>query len=103
MALSEQTLAGGVSRVGVVASVRFAAEEFLQSAVYGNSDLMLRLLGTFGGTTTPEGISIKPFQATTMSTVTTAQKLRWTILLAALPAAVVTAVAVPVLLRRKRS
>ena len=103
MSLTEQTVAGGVSRVGVVSSVRFATESFLQSAVYGNSDVLLRLLGTFGGTTTPEGLAIKPFQSTTMSTVTTAQKLRWTLLLSILPAAVITAVAVPVLLRRRRS
>ena len=103
MALTEQTLPGGRSSVGVVSSVRFATEAFLQSAVYGNSDTMLRLLGDFGGTQTPEGISIKPFHSTTMSIVTTAQKLRWTLLLSILPAAVITAVAVPILVRRKHS
>ena len=99
--LTEQTLAGGKSSVGVISSVRFATESFLQSAVYGNGDALLRLLGTMGKTTTPEGISIKPFHSSTMSLVTTAQKRRWTILLAVLPAICVLAVAVPVLVRRR--
>lgn len=101
MSLTEQTLAGGKSRVGVVSSVRFATESFLQSAVYGNSDTMLRLLGNLGGTTTPEGLSIKPFHSSNMSLVTTVQKRRWTILLSVLPALCVSAVAVPILVRRK--
>ena len=101
MSLTEQTLADGKSRVGVVSSVRFATESFLQSAVYGNSDTMFRLLGDLGGTTTPLGLSIKPFHSSNMSLVTTVQKRRWTILLSALPALCVSAVAVPILVRRK--
>ncbi len=103
MSLTEQTLEGGKSRVGVVSSVRFATEDYLQSAVYGNTDAMLRILATVGGTTTPEGLTIKPFHASSMSTITTAQKLRWTLLLAILPALAVTAVAVPALVRRRYS
>ena len=101
MSLTEQTLSGGKSRVGVVSSVRFATESFLQSAVYGNTDTMLRLLGDVSGRQTPEGLTIKPFHSSDMSTVTTAQKLRWTILLSVLPALVIAAVAVPILVRRK--
>lgn len=101
MSLTEQTLEAGKSRVGVVSSVRFATESFLQSAVYGNGDTMLRLLGDAGNTTTPEGISIKPFHSSDMSLVTTAQKRRWTILLSVLPALCVAAVALPILVRRR--
>ncbi len=103
MSLTEQKSGEGCSRVGVVSSVRFATEDFLQSAVYGNTDTMLRLLGRFGDCTTPEGLTIKPFQSTDMSLVTTAQKLRWTLLLSIVPAVIVIAVAVPVLVRRKHS
>lgn len=101
MSLTEQTLAGGKSRVGVVSSVRFATESFLQSAVFGNGDTLLRLFGDIGGTTTPEGLSIKPFHSSSMSLVTTAQKRRWTILLSVLPALCITAAAVPILVRRR--
>ena len=101
MSLTEQTLAGGKSRVGVVSSVRFATESFLQSAVYGNTDAMLRLFGDMNGKQTPEGLTIKPFHSSSMSLVTTAQKLRWTLLLSILPALVIAAVAVPILVRRK--
>ncbi len=103
MTLTEQTLEGGVSRVGVSASVDLATESFLQSAVYGNSDALLRLLGRFGNLRTPEGLTIKPFQSTDMSLVTTAQKLRWTLLLSILPALAIAAVAVPILVRRRHS
>ena len=101
--LTEQTVAGGKSRVGVVSSVRFATESFLQSAVYGNTDAMLRLLGDMSGKQTPEGLTIKPFHSSAMSIVTTAQKRRWTILLSVLPALAIAAIAVPVLVRRKNS
>lgn len=101
MTVTEQAVEGGVSRVGVVSSVRFASEEFLQSAVYGNSDSFLRVLRIFGRTPTPEGLTIKPFQSTDMSLVTTTQKRNWTIFLALLPALAVTAIAVPILVRRR--
>ena len=103
MTLTEQTQAGGSSYVGVIASADFATEQFLQSAVYGNSDLLFRTLHAVGKTYTPEGVTIKPFSSTTMSTVTTAQKWRWTVGLAVLPAILTLAIAIPVLVRRKHS
>ena len=104
MTLTEQTNAeGGKSFVGVCSSVDFASETFLQSAVYGNTDTMMRLFTDLGKTNTPEGLTIKPFQSKGISTVTTAQMWRWTVILVVIPAVVCTALGVVVLIRRRRA
>ena len=103
MSLSTQKKAGATSHVGVVTSVDFSAEEFLQSAVYGNTDALMRILKTTGKTYTPEGLTIKPFEALEMSTVTTREMLWWTIGLAVTPAVAVTAIAVIVLVKRRNA
>lgn len=104
MTLTEQSNAdGGRSYVGVCASVDFASEDFLQSAVYGNTDTMMRLFTTIGKTNTPEGLTIKPFQSKGISTITTAQMWRWTLILALVPAVVCTALGITVLVRRRRA
>ena len=101
--LTEQKLTGGSSYVGVFASADFATESFLQSAVYGNTDALLRLLGKLGSADTPEGLTVKPFRQVQMSLVTTAEKFRWTVVLAATPAVVILTAAVIILVRRKHS
>ena len=70
MTLSEQKTAGEPSYVGVIASVDFSAEEFLQSAVYGNGDTLLRAFSHVGGNLTPEGLTIKPFSSQEISSIT---------------------------------
>lgn len=102
--VTEQTNADGkCSRVGVCASVDFATEEFLQSAVHGNSDALLSVFEMFGKTNTPTGLTIKPFSSTTISTVTTSQMWSWTVVLALVPAVTVTAAAVLILVRRRNA
>lgn len=101
-ALTEQKNASGSSFVGAVGSVDFSAENLLQSAVYGNADALLRVLHRMGKEQTPEGLTLKPFEATRISLITTSQMVRWTVLLAAVPAVVVTVTAVVVLVRRRR-
>lgn len=104
MTLTEQANAdGGNSFVGVVASVDFAAETFLQSAVYGNTDTMMRLFTTLGKTNTPEGLTIKPFETRGISTITTAQMWRWTLVLALVPAVVCATLGIVILVRRRRA
>ena len=103
IAMTEQKNSVGSSYVGVVSSVDFSAEEFLQSAVYGNGDVILHTLKNMGRELVPEGLTIKPFSSTDISTITTAQMLYWTIALAAVPAVTVTLVAVAVLVRRRRA
>ena len=103
MTLTEQKLAGGSSYVGVIASADFCEETFLQSAVYGNGDTLMRTFSNMGKELTTEGLIIKPFESTTISTVTTSQMLTWTLVLSIAPAALITLVAVVILVKRRRA
>lgn len=104
MTLTAQTnAAGGQSYVGVCASVDFASEDFLQSAVYGNTDTMMRLFTVLGKENTPEGLTIKPFETKGISIITTAQMWRWTVVLAAVPAVVCITLGTVILIRRRRA
>ena len=103
MGLTEQTEQTGTSRVGVISSVRFFTEDFLQSAVYGNTDLSMRLFESFGKDAVPEGLTIKPFLSREISTVTTAEMVRWTVVLAATPVLLFGTAAVVILVKRRRA
>lgn len=104
LTLTEQQNAdAGSSYVMVCSSVNYGTEDFLQSAVYGNTDTMMHAFGIFGKTNIPEGLTIKPFESTKISTVTTSQMWTWTLVLAILPAVVTTGVAVVYLVRRRRA
>ena len=103
MSLTEQKNESGSSYVGVVSSVHFATRTYLQSAVYDNGDVLLSLFEEIGGRSTPTGLTIKPFASYDISTITTAQMLRWTIALAIIPAVTVLGVAVVVLIKRRRA
>ncbi len=103
MSLTEQTCATGSSYVGVVASVDFSEETFLQSAVHGNGDTLLNLLGHVNGGVLPHGLTIRPFESTIISSVTTTQMWRWTLLLAVTPALLFTALGVVVLIKRRHA
>ncbi len=103
MTLTEQKIGNATSSVGVIASVKFSSEEFLQSAVFGNSDAALRMLALFGREDLPEGLTIKPFSSQEISIITTAQMLSWTLSLALIPALAVTLVGLIVLVRRRNA
>ncbi len=103
MTMTAQTNGAGSSYVGVVSSVDFFSEDFLQSAVYGNTDAMMHAFAVTGREHLPEGLVLKPFESTDISTVTTAQMLAWTIALAGIPAAVISVTAVAVLVKRRHS
>ncbi len=103
MTLTEQENEGGTSYVSVISSVDFAKEDLLQSAVYGNSELLLQLASATGGAYVPKGLMLKPFASDDITTLTTAEMVRWTVLLSVVPAVVVTAVGVLVLVKRRRA
>ena len=103
MSLTEQKNETGSSYVGVVSSVNFATSAYLQSAVYDNGDVLLTLFEEIGNREAPIGLTIKPFASYQISTVTTAQMLRWTIALTVIPATVVLVVAAVVLTKRRRA
>jgi hypothetical protein len=103
MTLTEQKNAGGTSYVGVISSVDFAKEDMMQSAVYGNSELLLQLASVTGGAYVPQGLMLKPFASSDITTMTTAEMVRWTVLLSVIPAVVVTTAGVVVLVKRRRA
>ncbi len=104
MGLTEQkNTTGGSSYVGVISSVEFATRTYLQSAVYDNGDVLLELFEEVGGRTVPTGLIIKPFASYDISTITTAQMLRWTVTLALVPAVTILAVAAIVFIKRRRA
>lgn len=103
MSLTEQKNATGSSYVGVVSSVNFATRTYLQSAVYDNGDVLLELFEEIGGRTVPTGLTIKPFASYDISTITTAQMLRWTVALALIPAVSILTAAIIVLIKRRRA
>jgi len=101
--VTEQKNGEGSSYVGVISSVEFAKREYLQSAVYGNADVLMHLFGATGGPTTTEGLKLIPFVFYDISTITTSQMLGWTLVLTIVPAAVIGVTALVVLLRRRRA
>ncbi len=103
MSLTEQKNASGSSYVGVISSTNFTTEEYLQSAVYENGDVLFRTLKTFGKAELPENLRLKPFHSTEISTITTSQMLYWTLGLSITPAVVITALAIVILVKRRRA
>lgn len=104
MTLTEQkNETGGKSYVGVVSSVDFGSRTQLQSAVFENQTVLQRTFGVMGQTDTTEGLKLKPFASTNISSITTAQMLRWTIGLTVIPAVVIAVVGIVVLIRRRRA
>ena len=103
MTLTEQTYENGSSYVGVIASADFCEETFLQSAVYGNNDTLMRTFHHMGKEFTTEGLTIKPFASTEISIITTAQMLKWTLALSLTPAILITVLAIVILVKRRRA
>ena len=104
MSMTRQTNAdSGVSSVAVIAATDFASEDLMQSVVYGNTDVIFRTLGLFGKNYTPEGLTAKPFESEGISMITTREMTIWTVALAVTPAVVITAIALIVLIKRRRA
>ncbi len=82
-------------------STKFATEDYLESAVYGNKDVLLSATVLMGRDTVPVGLDLKPFASFEISDITDAEATRYTLLLTILPAVIVIGVGVVVLVRRK--
>lgn len=91
------------SRVMVCGSIEFAGESYLKSPVFGNNDVLLSVEKDMGLDNVLIGLRHKPFATDTISSITTAQMLRWTLGLTLTPAILILAVATFVLVRRKYS
>ena len=85
------------------ASTEFASEAFLQSAVYGNSDLLLSTLRSVGKEIVPVGITFKPFADQNISSITTKQANQYTVVLAVIPPVVLFTLGAVIVIRRRFS
>lgn len=84
-------------------STKFATKEYLESAVYGNSDVLLSATVIMGRDNVPVNVDFKPFKSFDISDISDAAANNYTILLAAIPAVTVMIVCTVVLIRRKYS
>lgn len=84
-------------------STKFATRDYLESAVYGNKDVLLSATVLMGRDVVPVGLEFKPFASFEISDITDAEANRYTVLLTVLPAVIVIGVGVFVLVRRKYS
>ena len=101
MTLSTDSATG--AQVMVCGSTEFALESYLESAVFGNNDVLLSVMRHMGKEDVLIGLRYKPFSSTKISSITTSQMLRWTLGLSLTPAVIVLAVSTFVLVRRKYS
>lgn len=89
------------SYVVTFSSVEFATEQYLDSASYGNSELLLRTLHEMGKDAIPTLIPIKPFEKSEIETMNTKTANVWTAVLAIVPAIGALGTGIYVLVRRK--
>ena len=85
-------------------SLKFATQDYLESGVYGNSDVLVSAAKIMGVDIIPaSGVDFKYFQSYDMSDITDAEANQYTVLLAVLPPVIVFAIGVFVLVRRRYS
>lgn len=89
------------SYVFACGSTEYAAETLLLSNTYGNSEVLLRALLEMGKEAVPTSLDIKPFSDTTIDTLTVKRANAYTVTLTVLPATVVFALGIFVIVRRK--
>lgn len=91
------------ARVVVCGSVEYGAEDYLQSAVFGNADALLCTLVEMGKDDVMIGLHYKPFSTSEIASITTRQMTTWTLVLTLTPAVIVLGTAIAILVRRKYS
>ena len=84
-------------------SLEFATSRYLESTVYGNSDVLLSAMTLMGRDSVPIGLSFKPFASFDISDITDAEANRYTLLLTLIPPVIILGVGIFVLVRRKYS
>ncbi|MBQ7338462.1 MAG: Gldg family protein [Clostridia bacterium] len=99
LTLTEDSATGG--QVVVCSSVEFALEDYMQSIVFGNNDMLLCLAEKLGSVEPLLGLKFKPFTTDEISLITTAQMRNWTLALTITPAVLVIGAATIILVRRK--
>ncbi len=82
-------------------STEFACEDAMQSEVHANKSLLLTAIGSMGKSDTPIGVPAQPFSDSEIHILTTADAVRITLTMTILPAALVLATGLIILIRRK--
>lgn len=100
---SNYTSINNSSYVLACSSTQFASEAFLQSAVYGNSDMMMSAFRAVGKEIVPVGLTFKPFASQDIESITTKQANQYTVVLTVIPAVVLLGAGVFVIVKRRFS
>lgn len=82
-------------------STSFASSTYLDSASYGNTDLLLSACRAIGKEPVPVGLEPKPFADYDIDSITTAESTQYTIVLTVIPALIAIVAGAIVLIRRK--
>ena len=98
---SNYTTVNEASYVVACGSVEFASEALLQSASYGNTDLLLSVCRYIGREPVPVGLTFKPFADYDIDNITTAESTQYTVVLTVIPAVAAIIAGAIVLIRRK--
>lgn len=91
------------SYVIACASTAFASADMLDSASYGNSEVLISALRSVARETIVVDFRPKPFDTTQISSLTTAQANQYTVVLSVVPPAVVLGLGIYIVVRRKYS
>ena len=94
---------GKTSYLFVSSSVDFCSEEALQSTVYGNNQTFMRILSHMGYDNIPLSITSRALTKPPIQSLTTRSAAVITVLLCAIPTAIISTVGIFVLVRRKHS
>lgn len=82
-------------------STLFASRDLLQSAVYGNTDVLLSALRAMGKELVTVDLKHKPFASTDIDTITVSQANQYTVVLTVVPAVIIFGLGIFVMVRRK--
>jgi hypothetical protein len=82
-------------------STQFLSQDMLQSPTYGNTDVLLSAMRSMGKELVTVGLEHKPFASTDIETITVQQANQYTVVLTAIPTAIIFGLGIFVMVRRK--
>ncbi len=100
---TDQCEGGKTAYLFVSSSVDFCAEDSLQSAVYGNNEVILRTISYMGYENIPISLTSRALVKPPIQDLTTRAATTITVFLCVIPAVIISSVGIFVLVRRKHS